>query len=298
MTVSDAYLEDAKVQLSLASQLIKRDATPYEQWHAVLLAAIGIEKLLKYVLARINPALVLKTMDFESIVVACHAPQITTPDRLLEVSKKANSDVVTMKSAVQRVSLFSAAVKSHSQFIHALADARDVAAHRPWIEADLQKIAVMLGRDLFVAVSAIAECIGIAPTDLMRGHAIRLQQMSFEIAEEEDLNTRMQEKLRKHLAMWQDRSSKPILVEGAKKVTYARLAAESYASICKCPACGNEALVIEEPDIDYDYDSVEETACAIVVGFSVDQVKCFYCSLLVDQYDELRYINAEALTSG
>lgn len=298
MTIADAYLEDAKTQLSLAAPLVNEQGTSTEQWQAVLLAATGIEKLLKHVLAAINPALVLKTMDYESTVIACHSGQVTFPERLVELQKKANLEVVTLRTAVQRASLFSAAVRNQSQFIHALADLRDIAAHRPWSEADRALVRRVLCRDLYLAISEILLARGIDGGELLGGHATRLRQLSEKITREENLNAQMESLLANHRATWEARRSKPELVEGAKKLTFSRLAAEPHATNLACPACGNDAIAILEPDIDYDYDDTDGSAYATVIGVSVDHIKCFYCSLLLDKYDQLHYVDADSLLAA
>jgi hypothetical protein len=298
MNIAASYLEDAKAQLSLAGAVAKDESTPPEQWQAVLLAAIGIEKLLKYVLAKTNPALVLKTIDYESTVIACHIDQVTATEKVAELRKKAAADVVTLKTAVQRASLFSTAVRNHSQFIHALADMRDIAAHRPWIEAEPARVRIMVCRDLYAAIADISKSLDLDPAVFFQGHAVRLFQLSEQVTAEENLNAQMASLLAQHKAKWEERKGKPSLVEGAQKITIARLAAEPYVADCKCPACGNDALAVLEPDIDYDYDQEDGTAYATVIGVSVERIQCFYCSLLLDKYDQLRYVNADALLAG
>jgi hypothetical protein len=298
MNIAASYLEDAKAQLSLAAALVKDESTSLEQWQAVLLAAIGIEKLLKCVLARTNPALVLKTIDYESTVIACHLEQVTATEKVAELKKKATADVVTMKTAVQRASLFSSAVKDHSQFIHALADMRDIAAHRPWIEVEPTRVRIMLCRDLYLAIADISKSLDLNPATFFQGHAVRLYQLSEQVTAAENLNAQMASLLAQHRAKWEERKGKPNLVEAARKLTFSRMAAEPYVEDCKCPACGNDALAVLEPDIDYDYDEEEGTAYATVIGVSVDRIQCFYCSLLLDKYDQLRYVDADALLAN
>lgn len=298
MNLADAYLEDAKAQLSLAAPLIKEQGAPTEQWRAVLFVAIGVEKLLKHILASINPALVLKAMDYESTVVACHSDQVTFPEKLKQLQRKANSEAITIRTAVQRASLFSAGVRNQSQFIHALADLRDIAAHRPWVEADRTLVRRVLCRDLYLAISEILMSSGIDAEEFFRDHVSRLQQLSEKITGEENLNAQMESLLADHRATWETRKSKPDLVELAKKLTCSRLAAEPYAADLACPACGNDAIAILEPDIDYDYNDTDGTAYATVIGVSVDHIRCFYCSLLLDKYDQLRYVDADSLLAA
>lgn len=298
MNIAASYLEDAKSQLSLAASLVKNEDDPLEQWQAVLLAAIGLEKLLKYILAKTNPALVLKTLDYESTVIACHLEQVTAKDKVAELRKKATADVVALKTAIQRASLFSSAVKNHSQFIHALADMRDIAAHRPWNEADPNRVRVMLCRDLYRAIAEISECLDIDPIIFLQGHAVRLCQLSEQVAAQENLNAQMALLLAKHKAKWEERKGKQNLVDGANKLTFSRLAAEPYVTDCMCPACGNDAIAVLEPDVDYDYDQDDGTAYATVIGVSVDRIQCFYCSLVLDNYDQLRYVNADSLLAA
>ncbi len=58
MLISD-YLADAQKLIRLSSPQIKASMTPEEAIQGALLFALGIEKLLKYLLAEINPIFIL-----------------------------------------------------------------------------------------------------------------------------------------------------------------------------------------------------------------------------------------------
>jgi len=269
MNAISKYLEDAVDHLSAAFSLVSEEARKQEQWQATLFAAIGIEKLLKYVLEQINPALVLKSPDHDSIIVSSYLERVTAKDRIPELKKKSSLDVITLKNSVQRAALFSQAVAHHSQFIHALADARDIAAHRPWSETNQNRIRVMLCRDLYQAVSEISADAQLDAEMFLGNSAHRVAALSQKIAREENLYAAMADKLGAHRAMWADREGRQELVASIRQLTMVRLNVERESFACKCPACGNMAMAFFEPDIDYDRAEGDRVALANVVGLSV-----------------------------
>lgn len=295
MGVATQYLKDAQDHFAAAAPLIGLETSPAEQWQAVLISAIGTEKLLKHLLCRINPCLALKAVDFENIVFAWHADKVISPEKLADLRKKANPDVVTFKISVQRGAHFSTAVGQYAPFLHWLADLRDMAAHRPWSEVNEDQARIALCRDLYVAIEAIASDIGLDAAHLWGSHRPRLQALSASMAQKLNVSLQMAKLLKRHRDGWAERSKDPALMSAAERSTHNTLAKEPYVEECQCPACGSIALAILTPDVEYTHDRNADVPVAHVVGVSIVAIRCSYCLLRLETYDQLQHVNASAL---
>ncbi|MDI9239870.1 hypothetical protein QLQ15_13240 [Lysobacter sp. LF1] len=293
MVISSDYAHDSIAQLSIAAGYIKANMNNDERTIALVFSAIGIEKLLKFVIAEVNPSFVLKSQDFESTVLACHRDQVAA-ERIGDIESKAKTDVLTMRAAVQRASFFSAAARKHSQVIHALADARDIAVHRPTRELDVAKVDVLLTRDIYRVVEDVSCSTTLSIDQLLGGHRGRLSNLSRQIAERDNVQAKVKALLAESLELWAGRQTRGGVVEGAEAVTQKCLSMMDNAVSCVCPACGNKAIAYVEPDWDFDADD----QVVYATGVSVREIKCFYCSLMLDEYDELQYVRADELIKG
>lgn len=298
MPNDDRYLNDAKGHIGLAAPAIVKDARNDQRFQAVVLVAVGIEKLLKHIIAKINPALILKSQDFDSVVLHCHREEITAIDRLPELEKKASPDVITLKASIQRASIFSKGVKDNAQFIHTLADFRDIALHRSCEELDIQKVDRLLCRDLYNVIRDISADLSLSPKDFLGEHSARLENLSETLIAQDNFQASMEALLERHRRIWKERATNATTVSHAEKVTTAYLTKRSETAECPCPACGNLAVATLEPDYDYDYDPDEGTTYGYISGVYVTDIQCLYCSLKLDEYDQLKYVDADALLEG
>jgi hypothetical protein len=296
MPVDDRYLNDAKSHIGLAAPAIVEGPSGSDQrFQAVVLVAVGIEKLLKHVIAKVNPALILKSQDFDSVVFHCHREAITAIDRVPDLEKKASPDVITLKASIQRASIFSKGVKDNAQFIHALADFRDIALHRSCDELDVSKVDRLLCRDLYNVVRDISADLSLSARDFFGEHSTRLEKLSELLIEQDNFQAQMEALLEQHRKIWEQRSTNAVTVSHAEKVTTAYLTKRHETAECPCPACGNSAVATLEPNYDYDYDPDEGGAFGYISGIYVTDIQCLYCALRLDEYDQLKYVDADAL---
>ncbi|MBB6336003.1 hypothetical protein FHR59_000213 [Xanthomonas arboricola] len=295
MQNNSRYLKDAKSHISLAAPAIVKGATNDQRFQAVVLVAIGIEKLLKNIIAEVNPALILKSQDFDSVVLHCHREAITATDRVVDMEKKASPDVITLKASIQRASLFSKSVKDNAQFIHTLADFRDIALHRSSEELDAVRVDRLLCRDLHNVIRDISADLSLSTRDFLGEHSTRLEALSEELIAHDNFQTSMEALLERHRNIWKERSKNATTVSHAEKVTNAYLTKRSETTDCPCPACGNLAVATLEPDYDYDYDPDDGTTVGYISGIYVISIQCLYCSLKIEEYDQLKYVDADAL---
>jgi hypothetical protein len=295
MPNSLSYLNDAKRHISLAAPAIADGATDDQRFQALVLVAVGIEKLLKHLIAKVNPALILKSQDFDSVVLHCHREAITAVDRVSDLEKKASPDVITLKASIQRASIFSKGVKDNAQFIHTLSDFRDIALHRTGEELDVPKIDRLLCRDLYNVIRDISADLSLTSKDFLGEQSDRLEQLSASLIAQDNFQASMEALLERHRKIWEERSKNATTIAHAEKVTTAYLTKRSETTECPCPACGNSAVATLEPDYDYDYDPDEGTTFGYISGVYVTDIQCLYCSLKLDEYDQLKYVDADAL---
>ncbi|WP_139103673.1 hypothetical protein [Stenotrophomonas maltophilia] len=295
MRNNSRYLKDAKSHISLAAPAIAKGATNDQRFQAVVLAAVGFEKLLKHIIAEVNPALILKSQDFDSVVLHCHREAITATDRIAEIEKKASPDVITLKASIQRASIFSKGVKDNAQLIHTLADFRDIALHRSSEELDAVRVDRLLCRDLYNVIRDISVDLSLSAQDFFGEHSARLEVLSNELIAHDNFQTGMEALLERHRKIWEERSKNATTVSHAEKMTNAYLAKLNETTDCPCPACGNLALATLEPDYDHDYDPDDGTTFGFISGVYVTNIQCLYCSLKLDEYDQLKYVDADAL---
>lgn len=295
MRNNSRYLKDAKSHISLAAPAIAKGATNDQRFQAVVLVAVGIEKLLKHIIAEVNPALILKSQDFDSVVLHCHREAITAMDRIADIEKKASPDVITLKASIQRASIFSKGVKDNAQLIHTLADFRDIALHRSSEELDAVRVDRLLCRDLYSVIRDISVDLSLSAQDFFGENSARLEVLSNELIAHDNFQIGMQALLERHRKIWEGRSKNTTTVSHAEKATSAYLAKLNETTDCPCPACGNLALATLEPDYDYDYDPDDGTTFGVISGVYVTRIQCLYCSLKLDEYDQLKYVDADAL---
>lgn len=298
MTLSADYLSDAAEDFKTAKSYIKVDSSPREIVLAAVFSAVGTEKLLKGLLAKVNPAFILTKPDFDTIAGACHLDLVTDTERKGKATESAGADVVTLRNAIQRAGLFYVEVKQNAPILHALASFRDAILHRRISEVSAPELELLVKRDLF---PTLRQMTSLDPSlqSVWADDEDRLARLSHDEASNAETIAAIERKLEQAAQLWAQRKVKPVLVTGAKRVTQKLLAADHDLTSCECPACGNEALVHLEIDYDYDYDPMEERAIAIPTGAYPDKLKCQFCSLELDTYEEFMYVNLDdRLASG
>jgi len=186
--LSNDYLADAQKLIRLASPHINASMTPENSIQGALLFALGVEKLLKHVLADINPIFILKVADFKHSAPSLYGHRIASTGKSEEIDAQPNSDVITFRVSLGRSKVFSKASNKYSQMLYTLAHWRDVIAHRPTSELDLAKVALMLQKDAVPLVSDFAEELGISPSSFFGDDEPRLTELSTRLTDRENSN--------------------------------------------------------------------------------------------------------------
>jgi hypothetical protein len=288
------FLNDAKRLIAMSAPAIDKNATYENVVSAMTFYSFGVERLLKHILVKVNPIFALKNGDFKHSAPCLYKDRFISTERNEQVAKEPDSDVVSFRVAMQRALLFSHAVQENKQLLYALANYRDILAHRPTSEIDLGKGSNLLARDAFGLVERICAEISEEINDFFDGHVDRLRKLRETIFAHEDLKKKMDKRLASHKKLWEHRRNHQDFLEQANDITRSLLNSSgvhfSYESFT-CPACGQESVARIEPD--YDYDPAEMTS--YVTGVFVDNITCYFCNLRLEDYDEINYVVANSI---
>ena len=294
---ADEYLFDAQRLIGMAGKDISEGMDNTEVIAATTFFSLGVERLLKFILADVNPVFVLSNGDFKNAAPCLYKHRFVNDDQHSVTSRKPDHDVVSFRLALQRALLFSAGVKENSQLLYSLANDRDILAHRPLSELDIPKAKRLLAKDAYKLLNDICSERSIPTNSFFGEDDDRLKTLSDKLQGEEAFAQNMTAKLEHHRALWVERSSTPEFVAQAENQTASLLQRSgqdfSYEPI-DCPACSQEAVARIEPD--YDYDPAERTS--FVTGVFVDSINCCFCDLKLTDYEELNYVDANSILIG
>lgn len=302
MGIEQEYLADAKHHLASAAQHISAGMNDDDRFQAVVFAAVGVEKLLKHLLAQINPALILEKMTFASLMVACHMDKVTATDHRLSDLKdtaRSKTSVIAFAEAIDHATYVCEGVKTHKGSLHALRGYRDTMLHRFSGEVDARKCDVLLCRDLVTALEAISECLSGDGAAALIGSANyeKLAKLSADTAAIENLREHMTGLLERHRLQWVTVEHDAEKVARASRKTSLEVE-RSDANKCRCPACGQPAVETLDFDVDWDWDSVDQQPVPVIVGANTIDIECHYCGLHLTGYDEIAYVETQGLTGG
>lgn len=267
--------------------------------HATTFYSLGIERLLKFILADINPIFVLSDGDFKNAAPVLYASRIvnTDPDKIL--ASKPIDTVISFRVAMQRASIFSTGVKSNTQMLYSLAGYRDILAHRPLSQLDLINAQRLLAKDGYKLVNDICVEKGIKTTEFFGEYDKALNQLGIHLQNQDNFAIEMQQRLETFNKLWLSRKDNQIFIDQAAELNSIILGSTGgdtgfdYEPFT-CPACGQPAVAKVVPDYEYDH----ELNYGYVSGVFVDYIKCFYCTLKLSEYDELNYVHANSILEG
>jgi hypothetical protein len=294
MTASE-YHADAKQLILMSCKDITEKMNEIEVIHATTFFSLGIERLLKFVLADIKPVFVLTISgDFKNAAPCLYKHKFVNGDQHGVTSSKPDTDVVSFRVAMQRALIFSSGVKENSQLLFSLANYRDILAHRPLSELDIVKANRLLAKDGYKLVNDICSERSLSVYDFFGGDHDRLRDLSRKMQNEEEFSREIASRIEQHKAVWLARASQPEFIKQANDITKSLLSSSghdfSYVPFT-CPACTQEAVARIEPD--YDYDPAEKAS--YVTGVFVDSINCYYCGLKLKDYEELNYVEANSI---
>lgn len=243
-----------------------------------LFLALGVEKIFKHMLQNINPSYIYKDTSFKNCAPIIYKQKMIKLNSE-EISKTPDADTITLRTAVFRLKLFSNTIEKHSNMLLSLSSYRDVIAHCTFDELDLNKLVKINRCEMYFFLSELQD-----ETNLDLKDSDRLITLTAnELKNEYELDDRMNTLIEKHKNIINEKIAKkqinrdklPLIAVGGNRVTY------------PCPICGNDSVVDFEPEFDY------SDGESWFVGLYPTQLKCSFCELELNNYDELDYFDIE-----
>lgn len=293
MSASD-YLKDGKWFVRRAAPYIERKMDHDAIINATLFLALGVERVLKHILSSVNPVFVLVKSEFKHSAAALYASMILTTDRNREIADKADGQVISFRTAIQRALIFSEATRNHRSLLYTIARYRDILVHRPTSELYANSVNRMLIKDSFRLIQSFCQEIDAEPIDFLDEHTVKLELLAERIEIHERIDDDMQTLFRTHQEAFVSRRDDDQFMSMAATITQQLLDSTDdhfvYEEI-PCPACNETAVARIEPD--YDYDPVDRSP--FLSGVFVESVRCQYCRLVLKNYEQLDYIDANSI---
>jgi hypothetical protein len=282
------YLEDAQTLVSLASQHIDDSMTPEEAIKSMLLFASGVEKLLKYALAEINPIFILKKADFKHSAPSLYGDSILSANR----NDESKADVIDFRVALGRSKAFYKTAHKYSQMLFTFGKWNDIIAHRSTAELNLDKVARLLQKDALPLIKDFAEELKLPLSSFFGSEKERLTELSRQLTNPERFARDMKMLFESHRSYWEHLQTQAERLSQAHDNTAALLKRtttdHAYTKVT-CPVCGNVATVRTEPD--YDHADGEQYQ----VGVYADRLLCNCCNIILDTYESLNFIDVYGL---
>lgn len=279
------FIQDASVFLRRAAKHIAPDMSREEVVFATLCLALGMERVLKGILHSLNPVYVYRSQDFGNTVSLLYKSKLLPSARLnRELAKEPDADVLTFKLSLLRARAVSETTDRHANLLFALSNSRDIIAHNTLGLLDVQKSRMLLLRDFYPLIRDYCGELGIPVSSLVRSHEVALASTSADY--QESVQDRVQVKLEAHRTRWEQLQNVPGFVEKMRKRTES-LVQRASVEVAGCPACENDALLYWEREFDYiDGES-------LAVGVFVSGLRCLFCKLEVDDYQEIDFLNLD-----
>lgn len=284
------YLEDASRLLKRVAANIDENMSDDLTIDTILLFALGVERILKGILYDINPIYVFKTQDFKYTMALLYKRRLL-PGKVdkSEIEPDPEGDVLAFRTSLLRVRAISETTWNYSGTLFGLANVRDVIAHKPLSELDIDKARVLLQRDFYPLMRSYSSELNIPLSRFISSLEIRLSTISAK--QQESLQSRVSMRLESHRMRWDVLNKMPGFVEKMKARTEILLQQNAYESTT-CPSCGNEALLTVKAG----HDTVQGEE--IPFGRLVTELKCLFCKLNISDYDEIDYLKLNERTSS
>lgn len=280
------YYEDASSFLSKCSALVKDQMSEADILDATLFFAIGIERLLKALLSRLNPVFVYVDQSFKNTAPLLYKDHLApSAQSNREFSKQPDPKVIAYRLALLRAKEFSPSANRHYSTLLDLSDLRDIIVHRQLSEFDFDKAKALLAAFLPITRDFATER-GISLPELVGDQIHGLEFLTKQYAGSTE--GRVKKKLEYYRARWDERKNDPEQSARIEQLHELYHDSEAYDR-AECPACGNVAKFSAE--LDYDYSDGQ----VYPVGVYPTALRCPFCGFYTDDGEEMDNLGLQEL---
>lgn len=301
----EEFLNDAKKLIQISSSNIKEKMSEHEVISSITFFAFGIERLLHYILANINPCFVLQDKSTKNIALSFYEEKLKQGSEILKNSNKISPEeilnkTVTFRDATLLTGNFSTSIEENKRLIFNMISYRGIVAHRAISELNFLNANRLLAKDGYKLIADICKEFELDEKDFFGKNYESLRELSRKIYNETNFIEEMQRRLEEYKAVWEKKSVISKLVKQAEDTTNIILNEHSpyyHYEAFTCPACGKDAIAKIEPYYDDNphEDEMGELIGGGAIGVLIESIKCYFCDLELSNYEELNYINANSI---
>lgn len=278
------FLEDGGLFLREATLRIAPDMSRDVCIQAAFNLSLGVERILKEVLWRVNPLYVLVNPAFKNSMPVLYESQILQSERKsAELASDPDGDVLTFRNSLVRASTCSRVTLDNKALLFQLAFYRDVIAHHRLSMIDDSKLRMLLQRDSYPLIHAYADELKCKLGSLLGGKDIKLAKLSAQL--QDDVEKALALLMDGHGKTWKQLKVHPGFIAEKERITREILGSECKAKF-KCPACGNIAVIYGRPEVEYNPTEKHE----IAIGVRVTKLKCQFCKLELTDYKYIDHL--------
>jgi hypothetical protein len=269
------YLDDAALFLRETSRLVDRNMTKVPMVQAAMNLGLGMERLLKEILWRINPAYILINPDFKNSMPLLYPSLVLGKSR--EIAEEPDGDVLSFRNSLSRACVCSKVALENKSLLYAISHFRDIIAHNRLSLLEFDKIKVLLQRDFYPLVKDFSKDLECSSSRLFDGHEVKLAELAASL--EVDLEKVLERKLSSHQVRWKSLKGSQGFVEDKERVTSEILGTPNKVPVA-CPACANIAVLYGTSIYEFNHFEQRE----VCVGVRVTKLKCQFCKLEITDY--------------
>lgn len=288
------YIEDGVFFLKRASSQLHGSGERETLVDVLLNYALGMERLFKGILHKVNPLFVLEKPDFDSAVKLLYRDQLIgkrkrAVENDLKKAKNQDAKVHAFSASLSHAVQFSETLDSYRGAMTQLCEYRGILAHRTIAELDAKEVWRFMRKTFPPVVAGVAGELGIEPsrfyetTRLMQA----LSNWSAEITKEDATEEKVAGLIESCQKLWDAKKNEASYVAAAEARTQESLEKDrSYRPRywTDCPACGQRAVL--EATVDGEYEEGEFTP----TGIDVNRLECHFCGMKVEDYEEVDHL--------
>lgn len=290
------YFKDASTFLRKASDIINYSISDIDTITVILFFSFGLERIFKGILYEINPIYILQEQSFkDSAPILYNSKFVKASKQNKEINFRTKGDLINYRVGLSRVKVFSNTANKHSNLLYKISHIRDIVAHCELTRLDLIEIRSLLSKYFLTVIREFCnEMHNQELFELITSKKLStLNSITLNAAKSNDLEKRIKEKLNKHLKIWLKRKSQTELIDSLKFRTESLIdtrAKNYYYSNYECPACQNNAILtfLYEKGFEEEYGEQVPT-----VYHDLNSLRCYFCDLEIDDYEELDFIGVE-----